>query len=205
MAPKPKPTEVIVHRLDLQPSLKDSMDAFLIGKTATNALQGIGTILTAAGPALGAIAAAWIAKEGIEGAIDAATGYFEEKGKEIHEAKYGDEMQKYQLVCATLESCANYEDLEAQSENLNKILRSGEPPALVGRAWSRFVAKGITMGWWTSSTTLWGKDMSHRWKAFYPLSALSQDMKEHAVQYLKKRSRNYMARILFPISNLWLD
>jgi len=203
--PKPKATEVIVHRIDLQPSMKESMDAFLIGKTATNALQGVGTILSAFGPALGAIAAAWIAKEGIEGAIDAATNYFEKKGEEIVEAKYGDEMQKYQLVCATLESCANLADLEAQSENLNKTLRSGEPPALVGRAWTRFVSKGHSSGYFTKTETQWGKPMVNAWMSFYPISTLGQEMKAHALEYAKKRSRNILARVLFPISNLWLD
>ena len=203
--PKPKPTEVIVHRIDLQPSIKDSLDAFLIGKTATNALQGVGSVLSAFGPALGAIAAAWIAKEGIEGAFDAVTDIIEKKADEIVESKYGDELQKYQLVCSTLNSCANLADLDAQSANMNKILRSGEPPALVGRAWTRFVAKGVTSGYWNSSNTQWGRPMMSAWKSFYPVTALTQEMDEHAKEFAGKRTRNIVARILFPISNLWLD
>jgi len=64
--PKPKATEVIVHRIDLQPSMKESMDNFLIGKTVTNALQAVGSIASAAGPALAVLVGWWIADKTLD-------------------------------------------------------------------------------------------------------------------------------------------
>ena len=65
--PKAKPTQVIVHRIELQESERDMLELAVYGNFATNAvsaagavLTGIGNMLTPFAPALGALAAVWI-------------------------------------------------------------------------------------------------------------------------------------------------
>ena len=65
--PKAKPTQVIVHRIELQESERDMLELAVYGNFATNAvgaagsvLTGIGNMLTPFAPALGALAALWI-------------------------------------------------------------------------------------------------------------------------------------------------
>lgn len=202
--PKPRADKVVVHRLDLQPSLKESLDTFLIGRTVTNGMQGIGAMLAPFGPALSVLVGAWIAKEGVEGAIDAATTWATRKGEDIAEERYGDELAKYKLVCSTLMGCSNVQDLEAVDANLRTQLGAGPPPNLVRAAYKRFKSKGISDGWLMDPSTQWGESMKRRWMAFYPVNALIEEMKADAKEYPKKKAREWAARILFPISNLWL-
>jgi hypothetical protein len=83
--PRAKPTEVIVHRIDMQPALKESVDAYLAANALTNALSAAGGLFTgvlaAFAPALGGIVAAMIAKEGIEELAGKVTQKFEEMGE----------------------------------------------------------------------------------------------------------------------------
>jgi hypothetical protein len=83
--PRAKPTEVIVHRIDMQPALKESVDAYLAANALTNALSAAGGLFTgvlaAFAPALGGIVAAMIAKEGIEEIASKVTNKFEEMGE----------------------------------------------------------------------------------------------------------------------------
>ena len=83
--PRAKPTEVIVHRIDMQPALKESVDAYLAANALTNALSAAGGLFTgvlaAFAPALGGIVAAMIAKEGIEELAGKVTNKFEEMGE----------------------------------------------------------------------------------------------------------------------------
>lgn len=170
--PKPKATEVIVHRFDLQPSLKESVDAFLIGKTATNALSAVGSVLSAFGPALGALVAAWIAKEGIEVAVDKVTGYFEKKGRQYVEERYGTEMEKYKLVFATIQSCTSPEQFTEVHSNMMEQLSGGVE--FVKKAWVRFLLK---RGTWMENEATWPTEVARAWKAFYPPSALINEVK----------------------------
>lgn len=50
--PKAKPDKVIVHRLELQQSERDAMEAALTGRFVTGALQGAGNLLKGIGAAL---------------------------------------------------------------------------------------------------------------------------------------------------------
>ena len=87
--PRAKPTEVIVHRIDMQPALKESVDAYLAANALTNALSAAGGLFTgvlaAFAPALGGIVAAMIAKEGIEEIASKVTDQFEKMGNELVE------------------------------------------------------------------------------------------------------------------------
>lgn len=178
--PKPKPTEVIVHRIDVQPSLKESMDAFLIGKTATNAIAAAGSVLAAAGPALGVIAAWWLADRALDEVLDELKGFFMEKGEEIAEERYAPQMDHYRLVMATLESCANSSDLLAQEEGMLERIKGPSNFNPVFDAWNRFrpklmiaIGQGGGIPW-----DGWGRPLAHRWKAFYPVKAMQEELKQ---------------------------
>lgn len=178
MAPKPKPTEVIVHRIDLQPSLKDSMDAFLIGKTATNALQGVGTILTAAGPALGVLMGWYLADRALDEVVDAITGAITKKVKEVVDDRYATQLGHYRLVMATLESCANLDDLKAQDDGVEEIIKGDGNFNPVYDAFIRFKnkIKSDKTIWMDSAN--WGQPMAQRWKSFYPINALLDEIEQ---------------------------
>jgi hypothetical protein len=66
--PKAKPTQVIVHRLELQQTERDAFEAALAGRFVTNAVSATGSVLTGLGAvlapfsgALTAIAGVWLA------------------------------------------------------------------------------------------------------------------------------------------------
>jgi len=179
--PKAKPTEVFVHRIDIQPGVKESVDAFLVGKTLTNAVSAVGSVLSGLGPALGVIAGWYLADKALDEAVDAVTGYFRKKGAEIADERYGSSLDHYRLVMATLEASTDWESLQAQTPGMVAILREGETNfEPVYDKWVLFRVKLMTeiqakkpdppwLGW--------GKPMSRAWKAFYPVDALMQDMK----------------------------
>ena len=65
--PKAKPTQVIVHRIELQESEREMLELAVAGNVATNAVSaagavftGIGSMLAPFAPAFGALAALWI-------------------------------------------------------------------------------------------------------------------------------------------------
>lgn len=63
--PKAKPSlegGVIVHRIELQESERDTLKLFLMGKTVTNGLNGAGTLLNGLSPIIAAIVAWWVAQ-----------------------------------------------------------------------------------------------------------------------------------------------
>ena len=149
------------------------MDAFLIGKTATNAVSAVGSVLSAFGPALGALAAAWIAKEGIEAALDVVTDYFEKKGRDYAEETYGNEMEKYKLVYATIQACTSAEEFAQVHTSMVKKIAGGR--GFVSKAWNRFVIRNVN--WLKTEEGIWPTEVIHRWKAFYPPGALINEVK----------------------------
>ena len=176
--PKPKPTEVIVHRIDLQPSVKDSMDAFLIGKTVTNLVAAAGSVVAALGPALGVIATWWLADRAIDEVVDTLTGAFKKKGEEIVEERYSPQMGHYRLVLATLESCADNADFRAQYDGVIKIIKGTSNFNPVFDAFVRFKNKIKSDKSIWMDPAMWGIPMAMRFKAFYPLNALMDEIKE---------------------------
>ena len=76
--PKAKPDQVIVHRIELQQSERDAMEAALAGKFITNGISAVGNVLGGLGQALvpfsgaiSALAALWIADRTIDEIVDA--------------------------------------------------------------------------------------------------------------------------------------
>ena len=77
--PKAKPTQVIVHRIELQETERATLEAALAGNFVTNAVSAAGSVFSGIGQALApfsgvltAIGAAYIAEKGVSGIIDAA-------------------------------------------------------------------------------------------------------------------------------------
>ena len=71
--PKAKPTQVIVHRIELQQSEREALESALIGKFATNAVSSAGHVLTGIGNllvpftgVLTALSALWIGDRTLE-------------------------------------------------------------------------------------------------------------------------------------------
>ncbi len=77
--PKAKPSQIIVHRVELQETERAALEAALAGRFVTNAVSAAGSVLTGLGNALTpfagvltAIGAAYIAEKGISSVVDAA-------------------------------------------------------------------------------------------------------------------------------------
>ena len=71
--PKAKPTQIIVHRIELQQSDRDTLEAALAGRFVTNAVGSVGSVLSGLGAALSpfggaltAIATAWLADKALD-------------------------------------------------------------------------------------------------------------------------------------------
>ena len=168
--PKSKPDSVVVHRIELQQHERESLDNFLIGKTATNALSAVGSVLTPFAGAIGAIVAAYIAKEGVDKFNDAWKGFFTRAGEEIVEP-YRDESQYYRAVMAYLmaqPSAVAAEENRGDLENQIKGSKLVRPK--VGMFWLK--ARKEWADW------SWGEEAAQKWKAFYPTSQLMNDMKK---------------------------
>lgn len=87
--PKAKADSVIIHRIDVQPGVKESLDAYLAASALTNAVSTVGATLTgmlaAIAAPMGGILAALVAKEGIEEIAGRAAEKFREAGDAIVE------------------------------------------------------------------------------------------------------------------------
>jgi len=75
--PKAKPTSVVVHRIELQETERTIVETALAGQFVTNALSGVGSVLSGAASMLGpfsgaitAIAALWLADKTFEEVVD---------------------------------------------------------------------------------------------------------------------------------------
>ena len=199
--PKPKATEVIVHRVDLQPSLKESLDSFLIGKTLTNTLQGIGSIVNGLGPALGVIAGWYLADRAIDEVVDTLTGWATRTGQKIVDERYRSEGDKYMFICAMLESSVDLPAFQAQEEHTQEVLNEGESNFQpVAREYANF-KRSLMLELVASARTGagspktdpakaqaagvpwegWGQPLARRWKSFYHLSALTAEVKADAL------------------------
>ncbi len=82
--PKAKPTQIIVHRVELQETERAALEAALAGRFVTNAVSAAGSVLSGIGQALApfsgvltAIGAAYIAEKGVSAVIEAAESIVE--------------------------------------------------------------------------------------------------------------------------------
>ena len=114
--PKSKPTQTIVHRIELQETERAALEAALAGRFVTNAVSAAGSVLSGFGQALApfagvltAIGAAYIAEKGIEAAIE-SVGSITENAKTFADfINPSKQMEVYQYICAYLQACDGWE------------------------------------------------------------------------------------------------
>jgi len=87
--PRAKADSVVIHRIDMQPAVKESFDAYLAATAATNAVSAaasalVGLVSALAAP-MGGILAALVAKEGIEEIAGRVQDRFREAGEQLVE------------------------------------------------------------------------------------------------------------------------
>jgi hypothetical protein len=114
--PKAKPSQVIVHRLELQTTEREALEAALAGNFLTNAVSAAGSVLTGLGAvlapfsgALTAIAGLWIAEKGATALIDAAENTAEQASKIADFLNPSKQQDAYQYVCVYLAACSGWE------------------------------------------------------------------------------------------------
>ena len=168
--PRAKADEVIIHRLDMQPGVKESLDAYLAASAATNAMSAAGSILvgmfSAFAAPLGGIMAALIAKEGIEEVAGRITAKFEDSGSAIVEP-LRDMTTYYMAIEAAIRNHVGA--LEAPSpflENINNGVVPN-PDTEKDMAWMYGAARGFwTSGEARNATLAWTQ--GHREERFGP-------------------------------------
>ena len=109
--PKAKPTQVIVHRIELQETERAAMEAALAGNFLTNAVSaagsvftGIGSVLAPFGGALTAIAGLWIADRTLDEILGAASSLGEKQKEQMEESFEGDGGKYISYYSAWLQS-----------------------------------------------------------------------------------------------------
>ena len=113
--PKAKPTQVIVHRLELQQSERDTLEAALAGRFVTNAvtatgsvLSGIGTMLVPFSGALTAIAGLWIAEKGGKAIVEAIDTAADVGGTIVDFYSPSKQLDAYAYITAFLKACSGW-------------------------------------------------------------------------------------------------
>ena len=94
--PKAKPTQVIVHRLELQQTERDTLEAALAGKFVTNAvgaagsvIGGFANVLKPFEGAITALAVLWIGDRALDEILGAAKDLGEKQKKDNEESYEG--------------------------------------------------------------------------------------------------------------------
>ena len=65
-SPTAKPTQVIVHRIELQKTEREILEGYVAAEGIGSILSGVGNLLNPFSTVIASLFAAWIAKEGIE-------------------------------------------------------------------------------------------------------------------------------------------
>ena len=129
--PKAKPTQVIVHRIELQQTERDAMEAALAGRFVTTAvsapgsvLTGMGNFLAPFGGVLTAIAGLWIAEKGATALIDAVGTTIENTEDFVDFLNPKKQQDAYQYICAYLAACSGWDgDENSVSAKVAQLLK----------------------------------------------------------------------------------
>ena len=129
--PKAKPTQVIVHRIELQQTERDAMEAALAGRFVTNAVSATGSVLTGMGNLLApfggvltAIAGLWIAEKGATALIDAVGTTIENTEDFVDFLNPKKQQDAYQYICAYLAACSGWDgDENSVSAKVAQLLK----------------------------------------------------------------------------------
>ena len=137
--PKAKPDQVIVHRIELQQSERDAMEAALAGRFVTNGISAIGNVLGGLGAALvpfsgvlTALAGLWIAERTFEEVVESAKT-IKETGKDIEDwISPSKTKETFQYIVAYMQSCDGWEGfMDRGSELLNDLKGMNASPVLI--------------------------------------------------------------------------
>ena len=128
--PVAKPDKVITHRIELQKTERDILEAAVLVRGAGSILSGIGTVLAPFAGGITAIMAAYIAKEGLEDVTDWAKAKLSEQEDVID-----DEYAQYLRVRAAAMALTDAEGnpLNPNSQNTRPMTRA-EYEQVHGRA-----------------------------------------------------------------------
>jgi len=219
--PRAKPDSVVVHRIDMQTGVKESLDAYLAATAATNALGAAGQVfvgfMSAMAPAMGGIVAALIAKEGLDAITSRITAKFEDIGHAIVQPLH-DMVTYYRAIEAAIRNHVGA--LESPSPFLEDINNGHvpNPDTEKDMAW----IYGAARGFWTSgaardATLAWTQ--GHREERFGPTFGHSTHTRgigqsgpptqgwyqpyflrylpqPRVIQYLKDAAKNPLSRVL---------
>ena len=178
--PKAKPTQVIVHRIELQQSERDAMEAALAGQFVTNAVTatgaiigGIGTMLVPFTGVLTAIGAAYLAEKGIGTVIEEIKEGVESAGDVVDWLKPSTQQDAYTYICTYL--TAHTWDSMSPTDLVDDLKKMNANPILPIKvqAWAKVVMQQKAQsGSWPSL------DPVQSWKGFYGPSEYLRDLQQ---------------------------
>jgi hypothetical protein len=184
--PKAKPTQVIVHRLELQQTERDTLEVALAGRFLTNAVSAVGSVFTGVGHMLApfggvltTIAGLWVAEKGATALIEAAEDTVEEGSKIADFLNPSKQQDAYQYVCAFLDACSGWDGDENSFEKKGgkvvlDLKEMNANPILLAKyqGWSKTVKFNfLKEGSWPTMPP------SHSWKSYYSPSQYLTDLK----------------------------
>jgi hypothetical protein len=153
--PKAKPTQVIVHRIELQETERATLEAALAGNFVTNAVSAAGSVFSGIGQALApfsgvltAIGAAYIAEKGISEIVEAAKVVKEN----IPTFDPRNQNDAYTFLISFLQANPDWDKLGGKLSQLKKDLEKMKASPLLLlklQQWSKYVIsqKNQTGGW----------------------------------------------------------
>ena len=186
--PKAKPTQVIVHRIELQETERATLEAALAGRFVTNGVSAIGSVFSGLGAALApfsgvltALGALWIAdrtlgeiQEIAEKAIETATDYI------FPQMKTAQDM--YMFIPGWLSSHNNHwGKMCSKSYEVDDYLREHKAYYFLFLRWKDFIAAMKTryQAGGKDRVELERLDMAKHWISFYPTNSYLNDIKSN--------------------------
>lgn len=185
--PKAKPTQIIVHRLELQQSERDAFEAALAGNFATNAVSAAGSVLTGMGNllkpfegVLTAIGVAWLADKSLDAIVEGIDTALE-TGSVISDFLNPSKQQDaYQYICAYLQACSGWDGDEnsvAKRGNhlFNELKKMNANPILLAK-YQGFLK---TVKFDFSRTGQWpNSPPAKAWTSYYSPTTYAKDLME---------------------------
>ena len=144
--PKAKPDLVIVHRIELQQSERDAMEAALAGRFVTNGISAVGSVLGGLGAALvpfsgaiTALAALWIAERTFEEVVESVKEV-KEAGEDIVEwVSPSKTQQTFQYIASYLQACNGWDGLMERGSELMQHLDDVNASPILKRKLMAFI------------------------------------------------------------------
>ena len=174
--PKAKPTQVIVHRIELQETERATLEAALAGNFVTNVVSAAGSVLSGFGQALApfsgvltAIGAAYLAEKGISGAIAS----IETAAEAVDIFNPKTQSSAYEYICEFLRANPEWDKLGGKLGKLRSDLVTMNASPILMRQfqnWNKSViARKNETGSWPPT------EPAKTWIQFYPPNEFAKD------------------------------